>query len=69
MYVITVFTIRLISTISLNTGSSSESDDYISLYPLDVRGGAVRWGIRRTELFIETGGVVDSILVLYIEGE
>ena len=32
-------------------------------------GGAGRLGIRRTELFIEAGGIVDSIVVLDMEGE
>ena len=47
MYVLMGF-IFLLSTISSNTGSTSESDEYISLYPLEVGVGATRFGIRRT---------------------
>ena len=32
-------------------------------------GGAARLGIRRTELFIEAGGTVESIVVFEMDGE
>ena len=63
------FIIELISTISSNTGLSSESDKYISLYPLEVGVGAARFGIRRTVLGIETGGTVESIVVFEMKEE
>ena len=51
MYVLMGF-IELLSTISSNTGLSSESDEYRLLYPLEVGVGAARFGIRRTVLDI-----------------
>ena len=68
MYVLMGF-IELLSTISWNTGSSSESNEYRSLYPLEVGVGAARFGIRRTVLAIGYGGTVESIVVFEIEGE
>ena len=50
MYVLMGFIIELLSTISSNTGSSSDSDEYILLYPLEVGVGAARFGIRRNLL-------------------
>ena len=68
MYVLMGFIIELLSTISLNTGSSSESDEYRLLYPLEVGVGVVRLGIRRTVLAIGAGGTVESIVVFEMEG-
>ena len=48
VYVLMGFIIELLSTISSNTGSSSESDEYRSLYPLEVGVGTERFGTRRT---------------------
>ena len=61
IYVLMGFIIELLSTISSNTGSSSESNEYRSLYPLEVGVGSVRLGIRITVLSIEAVGTVDSI--------
>ena len=69
MYVLMGFIIELLSTISLNTGSSSESDEFISLYPLEVGVGAELFGTRRTVLSIEAGCTVESIVVFEMEGE
>ena len=69
MYVLMVFIIGLLSTIYLNTGSYSESDEYRSLYLLEVDVGEAQLGIRRTALFIEACGTVDSIVVFEMEGE
>ena len=63
MYVLMGFIIELLSTISSNTGSSSESNEYRSLYPLEVGVGSVRLGIRITVLSIEAVGTVDSIFL------
>ena len=52
MYVLLVFIIGLLSIISSNTGTSSEYDEYKSLYPLEVGVGAAIFGIRRTALYI-----------------
>ena len=43
MYVLMGFIIELLSTISSNTGLSSDSDEYISLYLLEVSVG--RYGL------------------------
>ena len=67
MYVLMGF-IFLLSTISSNTGSNSESDEYISLYPLEVGVGATRFGIRRTLFAIGAGGNVNSMVDLKMEG-
>ena len=40
MYVLMGFIIELLSTISSYTGSSSESDEYRLLFPLEVGVGA-----------------------------
>ena len=69
VYVLIGFIIELLSTISSNTGSSSEYDEYRWLYPLEVGVGAERFGIRRTVLSIEVGGNVESIVVFEMEGE
>ena len=69
IYVLMVFIIGLLSTISSKNGSSSESDEYKSLYPLEVRGGEVQLGIGRNEFFIEAGGIVESIIVFEMDGE
>ena len=55
--------IELLSTISSNTGSSSESDEHILLYPLEVGVGATRFGIRRTVFAMGAGVTVESIVV------
>ena len=68
MYVLMGF-IELLSTISSNTGSSSESDEYRSLYPLEVGVGATRFGIRRTVFAVGAGGTVEFIVVFKMEGE
>ena len=67
MYVLMGF-IELISTITSNTGSSSESNEYRSLYPLEVGVGAAQFGIRRTVLAIGAGGTVESIFLFEMEG-
>ena len=69
VYVLMGFIIELLSTISSNTGSSSESDEYRSLYPLEVGVGAARFGIKRTALSIEAGGTAESIFVFDMEEE
>ena len=69
VYVLMGFIIYLLSTISSNTGSSSESDEYKSLYPLEVGVGEAWFGIMRTALSIEAGGTVESIVVFDMEGE
>ena len=69
VYVLMDFIIELLSTISSNTGLSSESDEYRSLYPLGLGVGATWFGIRRTVLSIEAGGNVESIVVFEMEGE
>ena len=69
MYLLMGFIIELISTISSNTGSSSESGEYRSLYLLEVGVGAARFGIMRNVLSIEAGGTVESIFVFEMEGE
>ena len=48
VYVLMGFIIELLSTISSNTGSYSEYDEYRSFYPLEVRVGEARFGISRT---------------------
>ena len=55
--------IELLSTISSNTGSSSDSDEYRLLYLLEVSAGAARFVIRRTVFSREAGGTVESIVV------
>ena len=67
MYVLMGF-ILLLSAISLNTGSSSESDEYRSLYLLEVGVGATRFCIRRTLFAIGAGGNVDSVVEFEMEG-
>ena len=69
VYVLMVFIIGLIFTIYLNTGSSSESDEYRSLYLLEVSVRAERFGISRTTFSIEAGGTVESIVVFEMEEE
>ena len=68
VYVLMGFIIELLSTISLNTGSSSESDEYRLLYPLEVGVGAARFVIRRTVWSSESGGTVEYIVVFKMEG-
>ena len=68
MYVLMGF-IVLLSTISSNTGLLSESEEYISLYPLEVGVGATRFGIRRKVFSMGVGGTVESIVVFEMEGE
>ena len=55
--------IVLLSTISSNTGSSSEPDEYRLLYPLEVGVMATWFGIRRTLFSMGAGGTVDYIVV------
>ena len=62
MYAIMGF-IELLSTISSKTGSSSDSDEYISLYPLEVGVEATRSGISRTVFAPGSGGTGESIVV------
>ena len=69
MYVLMGFIIELLSTISSNTGSSSESDKYRSLYPLEVGVGVARFGISRTALYIESCCIVESIVLFEVKGE
>ena len=52
------FTVLELLTISSNTGSSSESEEYISVYPLEVGVGATWFGIRRTLFAMRAGGMV-----------
>ena len=59
MYVLIGFKF-LLSTISSNTGASSESEEYISLYPLEVGVVATRFSIRRTVFSMGYGGTVES---------
>ena len=68
-YVLMGFIIELLSTISSNTGSYSESDEYRLLYPLEVGVRESRFGVRRTVLSIEDGGTVESIVVFEMEKE
>ena len=68
VYVLMGFILELLSTISLNTRLSSESDEYKSLYPLEVGIVAAPFGIRRTGLYIESGGTVESMFVCDMEG-
>ena len=67
IYVLMGF-IELPSTISYNTGLSSDSDEYRSFYPLEVSVGATRFGIRRTVFAMGAGGAVKSIVVFEMEG-
>ena len=60
---------ELLSTISSNTGSSSDSNEYILLYLLEVGVGETRFGIRRTVFAMGDGGTVESIFVFEMEGE
>ena len=69
VYVLMVFIIELLCTISSNAGLSSESDEYRSLYPLEVGVRAAQFGIRRTPLSIKAGGTVDSIVLFQMEGK
>ena len=66
VYLLMGFIIELLYTISSNTGSSSDSDDYRSLYPLEVGVGAAQFGISRTAFSIEAGGTVESIFVFRV---
>ena len=59
----------LLSNIYSNTGLSSESNEYRSLYPLEVGFGATRFGIRITPFAIGAGGTVESIVQFEMEGE
>ena len=68
MYVLMGF-IVLLSTISSNTGSSYESDEYRSLYLLEVGVGATRFGIRRTLFAMGAGGTVEYMVDFVMEGE
>ena len=68
VYVLMVFIIGLLSTISLNIGLYSESNYYGSLYLLEVGIGAARFGIRISALSIEAGGNVESIDMFEMEG-
>ena len=68
MYALMGF-IELLSTISSNTGLSSESDEYRSLYLLEVGVGATQFGIRRTLFAMGDGGTVEYIVVFEMEGE
>ena len=49
----------LLSTIYSNTGSFSESEKYISAYPLDVGIGAACFGRRRSLFSIGAGGTLE----------
>ena len=69
VYVLMGFTIELLFTISSNIGSSSESDEYRLLHPLEVGVGAERFGTRIIVLSIEAGGTVESIAVFEMEEE
>ena len=62
MYVLMGF-IELLSTISLNTAFSSESDEYILLYLIEVSFGAARFGIRIRVFDMGAGDTVESIVV------
>ena len=68
IYVLMGF-IELLSTISSNTGSSSEFNEYISLYLLEVGVGAARFGTSRTIFSMGSGGTVESIVEFEMEGE
>ena len=68
MYVLMGFKV-LLSTISSNTGSLSESNEYRLLYPLEVGVGATWFGIRRTLFDMGAGGTVESIVVFEMEGK
>ena len=57
MYILMGF-IELLSTISLNTGSSSDFDEYRLLYLLEVGVGATGFGIRTTVFAMGSGGTV-----------
>ena len=57
------------STISSNTGFSSDSDEYRSLYLFEVGVGATLFGIRRTLFSMGGGGTVESIVEFEMEGE
>ena len=46
-------------TISSNTGLSSESEEYILVYPLEVGIDANWFGIRRMFFAIGAGGMVE----------
>ena len=59
----------LLSTISLNTGSSSEYKEQRSLYPLEVGIGATRFGIRINVFAIGANGTVESSVEFETEGE
>ena len=68
MYVLMLF-IELLSTMSSNTGPFSDSDEYRSLYLLEVGVGATQFGISRMVFAVGAGGTVESIVVFEIEGE
>ena len=68
MYVLMGF-IVLLSTISPNTGSSSEFDEYRLLYLLEVGVGATQFGISRTIFSMGAGDTVESIVEFEMEGE
>ena len=55
--------LELLSTISYNTGFSSEYDEYRLLYPLEVGVEATRFGIRITVFAMGAGVTVESIVV------
>ena len=61
MYVLMGFKV-LLSTISSDTGSSSDSNEYRSLYPLEVGVGETRFVIRITIFAMGSGGTVESIV-------
>ena len=64
-----VFTGLKLLTISSNTGLSSESEEWRSVYPLEVGIGATWFGIRRTFLAMGDGGTEESSVEFEIEGE
>ena len=67
-YVLMEFIVLLL-TISPNTGSYSESEEYISAYPLEV-GIVAAWFVRRIRFFSGgAGGTLESSGRLWIEGE
>ena len=60
MFVLMGFIVLLL-TIYWNTGFLSDSNGYISLYPLEVSFGATRFGISRTLFAMGAGGTVNSM--------
>ena len=59
----------LLSTISSNTGSSSESKEKRFLYPLEMDIGATQFGIRRKVFAMGASDTVQSSVKLKIEVE